>query len=245
MVCLLKNKPEVQAQLNEYTEILGNEDIAYYVLSENNGYGLDRAPNGAPSKLFSDLLSHYNGDRNSAVQAKTKVYSEAFKNWFGDWLSADKTNVSKVVDENGEPLIVYHGSSAIFDTFDERYQRRGQFDFGFYFTPNIELANRYASDGNRALYPVFLSIREEDTAPQTRYDDWIIRDGFIVRRRNELVEQSQEIVVRRSNQVKSIDNQGTFSTQDNNIYQNEVEEIPESKKVINFYNVFDPEQHIG
>jgi hypothetical protein len=31
------------------------------------------------------------------------MYSDAFKDWFGDWQSEDKTNVSKVVDENGEP----------------------------------------------------------------------------------------------------------------------------------------------
>ena len=40
--------------------------------------------------------------------------------WFGDWIGAnavydDEGNrvdeVSKVVDENGEPLVVYHGSN--------------------------------------------------------------------------------------------------------------------------------------
>ena len=33
----------------------------------------------------------------------------AFRRWFGD---------SKVVDERGEPLVVYHGTAADFDTFD-------------------------------------------------------------------------------------------------------------------------------
>ena len=42
-------------------------------------------------------------------EGQVKTESEAFKKWFGD---------SKVVDENGEPLIVYHGTSANFDTFD-------------------------------------------------------------------------------------------------------------------------------
>ena len=117
MVCLLTNQPEVQAQLDKYTNILGSEDAAYYVLSENNGYELDKAPNGQPSKLFSGLLSHYNGDEVQAIRSKAKLFTESFKNWFGDWLSADKTNVSKVVDENGEPLMVYHGSDSKFDTF--------------------------------------------------------------------------------------------------------------------------------
>lgn len=87
MQCLNIKNPEVAALLKEYTEILGSENAAYYVLSENNGYGLDKAPNGEPSKLFSDLLEHYNGDRVAAIQAKARTYSESFKGWFGDWVN--------------------------------------------------------------------------------------------------------------------------------------------------------------
>lgn len=94
MQCLnIKNK-EVAALLKQYTKILGNENAAYYVLSENNGYGLDKAPNGEPSKLFSDLLKHYNGDRVAAIQAKARTYSKSFKEWFGDWTG----NVSIDID---------------------------------------------------------------------------------------------------------------------------------------------------
>ena len=126
MKCLnIKNK-EVAAILDEYTNILGSYDAAYYVLSENNGYGLDKAPNGEPSKLYNDLLANYNNDHSMAIRAKSMVYSDSFKNWFGDWLSDNKDNVSKVVDENGEPLMVYHtvnpnrdASFEVFDVFSE------------------------------------------------------------------------------------------------------------------------------
>lgn len=87
MQCLNIKNPEVAALLKEYTEILGSENAAYYVLSENNGYGIDKAPDGEPSKLFSDLLEHYNGDRVAAIQAKARTYSESFKDWFGDWVN--------------------------------------------------------------------------------------------------------------------------------------------------------------
>lgn len=90
MQCLnIKNK-EVAALLKEYTKILGNENAAYYVLSENNGNSIDKAPNGEPSKLFSDLLEHYNGDRVAAIQAKARTYSKSFKEWFGDWTNPKK-----------------------------------------------------------------------------------------------------------------------------------------------------------
>ena len=88
MVCLLTDQPEVQAQLDKYTNILGSYDAAYYVLSENNGFDLDKTLKGQPSKLFSDLLSHYNGDEAQAIRAKAKLFTNSFRNWFGDWINA-------------------------------------------------------------------------------------------------------------------------------------------------------------
>ena len=64
-------------------EIFG-EDMAYFLWSENGGYPLDLAPNGASSILFKSLMDHYS-DRKQALIAKAKVYSSNFKEWFGDW----------------------------------------------------------------------------------------------------------------------------------------------------------------
>lgn len=65
------------------------------------------APNGEPSNLPERLYA----------QVRTKE----FKDWFGDWQN-DPKNASKVVDENGEPRIVYHGSDQYgFDIFDPSY----------------------------------------------------------------------------------------------------------------------------
>lgn len=62
------------------------------------------APNGKPSNLPERLYA----------QVRTKE----FKDWFGDWQN-DPENASKVVDENSEPRIVYHGSNQYgFDIFD-------------------------------------------------------------------------------------------------------------------------------
>ena len=54
-----------------------------------------KAPNGADTKL--------NPEQWSMVRTK------AFKSWFGDWEN-DPANASKVVDRNGEPMVVYHGT---------------------------------------------------------------------------------------------------------------------------------------
>jgi len=55
-------------------------------------------------------LSHFN-NRAEVVVAKSKVYSDEFINWFGDWVN-NSANASKVVDENGEPLVVWHTGNA-------------------------------------------------------------------------------------------------------------------------------------
>lgn len=88
----LKNE-EVAREFEELKNAT-SEAAAYHIWSQNNGNGIDKAPNGEPSKLFSDLLEHYNGDRVAAIQSKARTYSKSFKEWFGDWTG----NVSIDID---------------------------------------------------------------------------------------------------------------------------------------------------
>ena len=60
------------------------------------------APNGEKTKL-------------DAEQWAT-VRTTNFKNWFGDWEN-DPENASKVVDENGEPMVMYHYTDENFTIF--------------------------------------------------------------------------------------------------------------------------------
>ena len=71
-------------QFKELASIFG-EDKAYFLWMRNKGNELDKAPNGAESKLFKTLLEEFKGDRVEALKTKAKVYSNDFWNWFGDW----------------------------------------------------------------------------------------------------------------------------------------------------------------
>ena len=84
----LKNE-EVAREFEELKNAT-SEAAAYHIWSLNNGNSIDKAPNGEPSKLFSDLLEHYNGDRVAAIQAKARTYSNSFRDWFGDWTNTIK-----------------------------------------------------------------------------------------------------------------------------------------------------------
>lgn len=65
-----------------------------------------KAPNGSPTNL----------NDKQWVQVRTK----AFKEWFGDWEN-NPEDASKVIDENGEPRVVYHGTYSDFNAFEESH----------------------------------------------------------------------------------------------------------------------------
>ena len=101
-----------------------------------------KAPNGKDTNLTEDQW--------------LSVRTEAFKSWFGDW-EHDPQNASKVVDENGEPRVVYHGTYGDFTVFDKAKigsaTDYGLWGRGFYFT-NME----NTPYGNKKL-ALFLNIR--------------------------------------------------------------------------------------
>lgn len=105
-----------------------------------------KAPNGKPSNLT---------ERQWA-----QVRTSSFKRWFGDWEN-EPEKASKVVDENGEPMVVYHGTNADFAVFNKMgINDLGLWGKGFYFTSKIEHANSYAErqgDGANVI-PVYVSI---------------------------------------------------------------------------------------
>ena len=45
------------------------------------------------------------------------VQSQQFKRWFGDWLN-DPAHASKVVNADGTPKVVYHGTNAKLTVFN-------------------------------------------------------------------------------------------------------------------------------
>ena len=103
------------------------------------------APNGKPSNLNTE---QYN-----------IVRTPEFKNWFGDW-QTDPENASKVVDENGEPKVVYHGSPAVdIDVFNRSESKRnssGLKEFGSYFSSNKKLSELYAQANPKKEYEVYV-----------------------------------------------------------------------------------------
>lgn len=178
-----------------------------------------------------------NGDRI----AKSKEALTNFWRWFGD---------SKVVDEQGRPLVVYHGSAYKFDEFDNVFGRRG-----IYFSSDKELSKTYtlrsASDSIYNVYlkiekPLILDYKGKDYTSEveangkkyTEFDDIVSDakeqnyDGVIARNildlgysatQEDTNKIADDYVAFEPTQIKSVDNRGTFSADTGNIYkQNKV-----------------------
>jgi len=161
------------------------------------------APNGKKSNLTPELYK--------------LVRTPEFKSWFGDWEN-DPESASKVVDENGEPLVCYHGSRSEFNEF--KINEKSNWDI-FWFSPNYESAKMYAEDdeyeGTPNIYKCFLNVRNiSKTYPfdLNKYDgfiDYKIEMDWI---KFKQIKHIQVVQVVNSNQIKLAD--GTNTTFDSN-----------------------------
>ncbi len=181
---------------------------------------------------------------NMAISDVTQ--SLQFTNWFGDWQN-DPQHSSKVVNDDGTPMIVYHGTkSGNIKTF-RTVNKNGT--GGLFLSTNRSVAKGFAG-ANGEVYETYVNLRNPfivdadvsfydsiaipDEMKGTRYafgntvDTNAIAayaraagyDGVIIRNVREPSGFGDDIIAFESTQVKSVDNIGTFDkTKDNSMYK--------------------------
>ena len=152
------------------------------------------APNGKPSNLTPEQYR--------------LVRTPEFIAWFGDFIN-DPENASKVVDSNGEPRIVYHGTTKIFNVFDSR---KGSPSNGFYFSSTKEFAKKFAGNFGivkecflKIIDPVRNGFDRAGIGAEMSFD---YKDGgiFIKRQTDKYAKKGTiEFIVGRPNQIKLAD----------------------------------------
>ena len=156
-----------------YNYVLWDQKVLDRVaLLERNGEKLD-AMRGA------DVLAQ--------TSVKDQTQTPEFKAWFG---------ASKVVDAEGRPLVVYHGTpDPSFNKFALRGGMTGE--LGFWFTSNADATapfrrDRYADQGAATL-PVFLTLKN----PMV-YDGWkSLVDAVNAERRGRSIEEGSKSLRRK------------------------------------------------
>lgn len=157
-----------------------------------------------------------------------------FRRWFGD---------SKVVDENGRPLVVYHGTDQEFDAFDTAAEPKAyETDRGkIFLTSNYQQAEYYASEmaggdlrqsesrGDPRIIRAYVSMQnpfvidnsDNPVADWDRWGDLYTRemeegghDGILI----QTEDGSEKLVIAtKPTQIKSVENRGAFDPGDPDI----------------------------
>lgn len=173
---------------------------------------------GKYNNLIKELVKKSKNDLNNNL-------NDNFWKWFGN---------SKIVDENGNPLICYHGTNNKFNSFNKSIN--GHFGAGIYFTPNYSVGKSYGSK----LKSVYLKMEnplwfnrdmpeELEKAVYFRNKELLKDyDGIIVGFPENGMDFVSEIIVFEPNQIKSIDNNGDWNPNSNNIYESFVKDYSEN-----------------
>ena len=107
----IKNEEQRKAAENNNGNFSAdNNDIRFSLKAEKEKIVADAKANGT-------YMTAPNGEKTKLdAEQWATVRTANFKNWFGDWEN-DPENASKVVDENGEPMVMYHYTDENFTIF--------------------------------------------------------------------------------------------------------------------------------
>lgn len=157
-------------------------------------------------------------------ESATPTDAPDFRCWFGD---------SKIVDEHGRPMVVYHGRFNDFDAFNLGYQKATEYGAGFYFTACPEAAARHAEGPGGNIVPVYLRL-QHPLVVQGAFADGDLWRAAGATKRSEITPKlrnkgydgvirmqggaMKEIVAFASSQIKSaVGNSGRFDPQSDSL----------------------------
>lgn len=155
------NKNNINDLIKEAVALETTGKIGFYYLDKKrtqsifkrSGYQLPRTLNNLSSNtIIRTIDDNVNRKINKITQSKQ------FIRWFGDWQNSP-AKASKVVDNNGEPLVLYHQTEKEFTTFDTKQKGSGEFDSemptGIFMKPT----NNDIGVGGNIQMPLYASIK--------------------------------------------------------------------------------------
>tara|TARA_R110000782_G_scaffold65140_1_gene132662 strand:- start:2667 stop:3113 length:447 start_codon:yes stop_codon:yes gene_type:complete len=132
------------------------------------------------------------------------ILNDNFYSWF---------NGSQVIDDSGNPLVCYHGTSKRFSTFNRKHSAQGVFWFSS--DKNKILGGEAGAANTSALIPVYISAKNLAGWPE--YDKLGL--GQIQESGYDGVKLGDDYVIFEPTQIKSINNKGDWSPQNKSIFR--------------------------
>lgn len=249
------SKAQIDSYIDAYNAIYGDNTDAYVEEIVADAYaGINRTAYGtnnirAEVTMEAGQWTKKTGSarappegRFSASAEQTEneqTETEAFKDWFGDWQNHPES-ASKVVNADGTPKVVYHGTGAEFWTFDlnQSGKNYGDTSEGFFFFTNkrngyqdsaLDYARESAKEsGKPRIVAAYLDIRNPlrldsngyytptayyDANASKIYDQYLNGDydGVIIENSDKSKDDSIIYLLDNAAEIKSAtDNVGTF-----------------------------------
>jgi ribosomal protein S18 acetylase RimI-like enzyme len=188
----LSKKGTLTMEDYDYISGLESNDKIQKLIAENDSNDSDlRFEQGGGIKKKSELLAPNGKPSNLTPEQWHLVRTPEFKAWFGDWeaLENAKTrdkgmdevtlknlalNVSKVVDENGEPKIMWHYSPNEFTIFDTKAESRwiNQRKENVIWFGGSDKVISYNTGEKGFLYQCFLNVKNPIEVDAENYDKY-------------------------------------------------------------------------
>lgn len=133
----------------------------------------------------------------------TPIFNDNFNRWFDG---------SKVIDNDGNPLICYHGSNKNIASFNSKKSAQGV----FWFTSNKDkiLSGESGAAGINKIIPVFISAQK--IAGWNEYEKLGL--GQIEDMGYDAIQLDDDFIVFDPRRIKSINNKGNWGINNKNIY---------------------------
>lgn len=207
-------KGKIIEQKVKVRDLLMANDATEFVYFPEQTEQLNQSAQSLPDTINVNGKERPTTNSNGQPIAATEEAVRNFWEWFGD---------SKVVDEQGRPLVVYHGTTASFDVFDPARSKTT----GVFFSAKPDYANIVAEldgarKGNANVMPAYVSIGNPmfvKSRDFSRLDTKkALTEGFDGLITLDDEGQASQITAFRSEQIKSATgNKGTFDPDDPDI----------------------------
>ncbi len=225
-------KNAVTSMLTNAIEKSNDGEISLFYMDKRKTADLYRMARVTMPKVPNVGNGFIHSIRESGSPVKPKfenvTESQQFERWFGDWQNHPKS-ASKVVNADGTPKVVYHGTTADFTVFEPSMGALGK---GIYFSDSRDFANGYTYKNGQAVGNVMEAYIDMKNPYYVKYADNYDIEKLKSEGYDGIIHESNGMyMVFSPNQVKSAtDNIGTFTNTNPDIRFSRKDGTPATEK---------------